>query len=407
MTAFVAQGRYAESELIDFGFAHNTPSNKRKVKLGLDAVADGGIPWLYQAWSGRTADQATVEENMEKLASWLRKHGRPLQETLVVGDRAMLDAEIALSYDAKGLHHLTGLRALTTESKALISGWSDEQIEAYPIMDGPSLAYWGRTVSVILSHEGQTATHKGLVVMAGPLRDQLRESRQLWLDALEQQLEQLRTKIGEPRLRSVKAVQRRVNARLHESKAAHFMEVTVYATSTGQINLFWRRNHEALVQAERCDGRYLLVTNDWSLSPHEMFRLYRQKDGVEKCFHICKSDLTVSPLYLHQDERISSMIFINMVALLAYNLLQRQMQKQGLPMTTRHLIQRLQPLTIIETHCWDGSSLRRLTPVDPDLIDLLHLVAAALDDLVQTALPLDQPHRLLDTAHLGPAALLC
>jgi hypothetical protein len=27
LTAFVAQGRYPESELIDFGFAHNTPSN--------------------------------------------------------------------------------------------------------------------------------------------------------------------------------------------------------------------------------------------------------------------------------------------------------------------------------------------------------------------------------------------
>ena len=66
VTAFVAQGRYAESELIDFGFAHNTPSNKRKLKLGLNAVADGGIPWLYQTWSGRTADQATVEQNLDE-----------------------------------------------------------------------------------------------------------------------------------------------------------------------------------------------------------------------------------------------------------------------------------------------------------------------------------------------------
>lgn len=99
VTAFVAHGRYAQSELIDFGFAHNTPSNKRKLKLGLNAVADGNIPWLYRAWSGRTADQATVEQNLEKLASWLGKHGRPLQGTLVVGDRAMLSAAIALAYD--------------------------------------------------------------------------------------------------------------------------------------------------------------------------------------------------------------------------------------------------------------------------------------------------------------------
>ncbi len=59
-----------------------------------------------------------------------------------------------------------------------------------------------------------------------------------------------------------------------------------------------------------------------------MHRIYRAKDGVETCFHICKDDLAISPLYLHQDKRIASMIFVNMVALLAYNLLQRQIQQR-------------------------------------------------------------------------------
>ena len=402
VTAFVTHGRYAESELIDFGFAHNTPNNKRKLKLGLDAAADGNTPLLYQAWSGRTADQATVETNLNNLATWLRKRGKPLHETLVVGDRAMLNAEIALTYDRVGLRHLTGLKAATPELKAIIACWSDEQVEAFPIVEGPSPQYWGRGCQVPFTHAGQTATHKGLVVVAGPLRDQLRQTRLTWLGELEAALEQIRSKIGQPRLCSVKAVQRRVNARLRESKAAKFMAVTVYATPTGQINLYWRRNQEALAQAERFDGRYLLVTNDRSLSHHEMFRLYRQKDGVEKCFHIGKDDLEVSPLYLHKDKRISTMLFVNMVALLAYTLLQRQLQQQGLHMTTRRLIQRLEQLTLIETRCWDGSSLRRLTPLDPDLVALLQLVATALDDLVQAVAPADQPHRLLDTAYLAP-----
>jgi len=46
VTACVAQGRFTESKLIDFGFAHNTPSHKRKLKLGLDAAADGNVPVL-------------------------------------------------------------------------------------------------------------------------------------------------------------------------------------------------------------------------------------------------------------------------------------------------------------------------------------------------------------------------
>ena len=405
VTAFVAHGRYAQSELIDFGFAHNTPSNKRKLKLGLNAAADGNIPWRYQAWSGRTADQATVEQNLQKLVSWLGKHGRPLQATLVVGDRAMLNAEIAFTYDQHGLRHLTGLRASTPALKALISGWSDEQFEAYPIIEGPAPRYWGRGCTVPFTHEQRTFTHKGLVVVAGPLRDQLRQTRQARLADLETQLEQLRLTIGQPRLRSVKAVQRRVNAHLRACQVAQFMEVTVNTTPTGQVNLDWRRKHEVLARTERFDGRYLLVTNDWTLSHHEMFRLYRQKDGVEKCFHVCKDDLDVSPLYLHQDQRISSMLFVHMVALLAYTLLQRQMRQQGLSLTTRRLIQRLEPLCVIETRCWDGSSLRRLSPVDPDLLALLQLVAAALDDLVQTVVPADQLQRLLDAPYVPPDRL--
>jgi transposase len=57
VSGVVAHGHYAESEMIDFGFAHNTPSNKRKAKIGLNVSADGNIPWHYQFWSGRTADQ--------------------------------------------------------------------------------------------------------------------------------------------------------------------------------------------------------------------------------------------------------------------------------------------------------------------------------------------------------------
>ncbi len=386
LTAFVAQGRYADSKLIDFGFAHNTPRNKRKLKLGLNVSADGNLPWLYQAWSGRTADQATVQSNMSNLACWLQQHGYPLQETLVVGDRAMLSDEIALTYDQYGLRHLTGLRCLRKEHKALLTQWSGEEFYSFPIVAGENPQYWGRGCAVPFEHEGQTTSHRGLVILAGPIRDQLRQTRQTRLQALDQELAQVKADIGKPRLRTIKAVQRRVKARLKASKVGKLMSVTVCDTPAGQIDLNWQINTWALRQAEQRDGRYLLVSNDWSLSHQQMFQLYRDKDGVEKRFHICKSDLQVSPLYLHQDKRIASMLLLNMLALLAYSLLERQIRQQGLQLTTRQLIKRLNHLSLIETHCHDGSCLRCLTPLDPDLLFILQLVAVALDDLVQATI---------------------
>jgi len=404
LTAFIAHGRYAESDQVDFGFAHNTPMNKRKFKLSLNAAADGNIPWLYRFLPGRTADQATVASNMNNLATWLKQRGHRSADTLVVGDRAMLNDEIALGYDRHGLRHLTGLRCVQKAHKALLTRWPTEQFYDFPLEAGPNPQYWGRGCTVTFEHEGQTATHKGLVVLSGPMRDQLRQSRQIQLDALAQQLAQLKARIGQPYCRTVKAVRRSANARCRTAKAGRFMSVRVCETADGQVDLQWQIDTHALRQAEERDGRYLLVTNDWSLAHQKMFRLYRDKDGVEKRFRICKSDLKVSPVYLHQDQRIASMLLLNMLALLAYSLLERQVRQQGLQLTTRQLIRRLQDLTLIETHCHDGSCFRRLTPQDPALVGLLQLVSAALTELLHTPAIVRQPLLLAGT---GEYPLLC
>lgn len=400
LTAFIVHGRYADSEQVAFGFAHNTPMNKRKFKLGLNATAEGNLPWLYRFLPGQTADQATVMDNMNNLAAWLQQRGYRLSETMIVGDRAMLNDEIALAYDRHGLHHLTGLRCTRKEDKALLTQWTSEQFTDFPLEVGASPQYWGRGCTVTFTHEGQSVTHKGLVVLSGPMRDQLQQSRQVQLDALAQELTQLRAKIGQPRYRTVKSIQRSANARCRDAKVGHLMTISVYETAAGRVNLHWQLNHEALYQVEKKDGRYLLVTNNWSLSHQEMFALYRQKDGVEKRFTICKSDLQVSPVYLHQDKRIASMLLLNMVALLAYSLLERQVRQQGLQLTTRQIIKRLETLTLIETHCRDGSSLRRLTPIAPEIAAILHLVAQVLDDLLTT--PVMRPTPLLSAGFHEP-----
>jgi len=231
LTAFIMHGRYQDSDYVDFGFAHNTPSNKRKFKLSLDATADGNIPWLYKMLPGHTADQATVMNNMDNLASWLKRRGYRLNETLVVGDRAMLNSEIACTYDEFGLRYLAGLRCSKKEHKALLTKWTTTAFEEYAIIEGSSPQYWGRGCTVTFKHDGHVVHHRGLVILADPLRDQLQESRRLQLTALENELTLLKAKIGQRYYRSVKQVQRSANARCNQSKAGRFMSVRVDETA--------------------------------------------------------------------------------------------------------------------------------------------------------------------------------
>jgi transposase len=402
LTAFVVHGEYTGSEHVDFGFAHNTPMGKRKFKTGLDVSADGNVPLEYALWTGRTADLATVQENMERLCRLLKSHGRSVQETVIVGDRANLNDELAIAYDDHGLRYLVGLQPHKKAHRELLVAHPDQQFHALPLNDERGRkGYWGRPCQVIFKHDGRQVAHKGLVILSGPMRSALRTGRATKLRALRQELKGVQAKIGNPYHRTVEAVQKRANTRIKKSPVGKFMQAEAYTDEQGQNGLRWWIDRHALLLAMQKDGCYLLVTNDWSLSPQRMFDLYREKDGVEKGFRISKSDLKVSPIYLHKDERIEGMLLINMLALLTYSLLERQTRQNGWQMTTRRIIETLASLDVIETLCWDGSVLYRIVPLDEEQATLLEILAQVLTDLRHPR----WPHLLLPSDHVLPLAL--
>jgi transposase len=385
LTAFVVQGQYANSQYADFGFAHNTPMNKRKFKTGLNVTADGNIPIEYAPWSGRTADKATVQENMDRLCRLLKQHDWSVNEVTIIGDRANLNDELALAYDDHGLRYLAGLQPRKKRHRELLVAFPERQFYDHPLTDerGPK-GYWGMPCRVVFEHEGRQTTHYGLVVLSGPMRTAKRQTRAAQLRALRCALREVQAKIGRPYYRTVDAVQKRANTQLKKSPVGKLMRAQAYLDEQGQVCLRWWIDTYLLWKAMQHDGRYLLVTNDRSLSPQRMLVLYRQKDGVEKRFTVSKSDIRVSPIYLHKDERIAGMLLINMLALLTYSLLERQVRQNGLQMTTRRIIEKLETLDVIETRCWDGSCLHRVVPIDEEQAALLEVLAQVLTDL--------QPH---------------
>jgi transposase len=384
LTAFVVHGAYTDSQHVDFGFAHNTPMDKRKFKVGLNVTPDGRILIEFGLWSGRTADMATVQENMERLRRLLQRQGCSVQETLIVGDRANLDDKLALAYDDHHLHYLAGLRLLKKAHQVLVWEPSDTQLSAQPLTAerGPH-GYYGHLCQVPFQPKDsqRQVVHRGLVVLSGPMRTAMRQGRATQLKALRQSLREVAAQIGKPRLRTVKAVQRRAEVTLKASPVGKLMRAEAYPDEQGQVRLRWWVDREALHEVMQRDGRYLLVTNDWTLSPQQMLALYHRKDDVEKCARVAKSQLQVSPIYVHKDERIEAMLLINMLALLAYSVLERQARQGGLQVTTRHIIEKLESLEVVETHCVDGSCLVKLAPVDEEQAVLLSVLAQVLSEL--------------------------
>jgi transposase len=398
LSAFVVHGDYTESDYVNFGFAHNTPSDKRKFKVGLDVTSDGNIPVDYCPWAGNTADKATVQRNLNRLCQLLHAHGYQANQVLLVGDRANLDDRRAFVYQDKDIRYLAGLEPSKKIHRELVKNVPESAFYRHLLTDERGKnGYWGVPVQVPFEYAGEQFIHRGLVVLSGPMRSahakaRAKHFRALWPELLSVQHKALQNK---PHYRSADAVLARAQTKLRNSPVGQFVEVWT-SGEKGNLHLHWRVKREELLATMQQDGRYLLVTNDPKLTPQQMLALYRQKDGVEKRFTVCKQDLKISPIYLHKDERIEAMLLINMLALLTYSILERQMRQHGLHLTTRRLIERLESFSIIETHCWDGSVLIRPTPLTPEQMQLLTLI----DAIVQAPLS-----RIVDwTSIAGPSS---
>lgn len=388
LTALIMTGKYPESDLVDYGFAHNTPSDDPKFKLGLTASRDGGIPLLFQIWSGRTADKATVQTNMRQLQIFLKQQAWNSQQVLVVGDCANLNSELALAYEDAHLRYLAGLPKVEKAHRKLLLAPTAEDFRRHPLTKrSDTEGYWGVPCAVPFTHNGRTVTHRGLVVLSGPMQRALREQRQEDLHALYQALQQVKDKIGQKRYRSENELRQRAATQLKHSPVDKLVLVTVSTSAEGRLELRWQVDPAAWRLAEQSDGRYLLVTNDPKLSPRQMLTLYRQKDAVEKRFKICKQEIKLRPLHVHSDERIQAMLLINLIALLVYSLIERQAQQHGLCLTTRSILERLANLQVQHIQAWDGSQCWSFSQLTPEQHSLLAVLLLAMDDLPVWSLP--------------------
>jgi len=103
----------------------------------------------------------------------------------------------------------------------------------------------------------RSVTHRGLVVLSGPMRTSLRRERAARLRAVRQDLAGVAAKIGQKRYRSVKEVQARADTCLRHSPVGHWMSAEAHPAEDGSVRLRWWVNRAALQSAMRADGRYL------------------------------------------------------------------------------------------------------------------------------------------------------
>ena len=164
-----------------------------------------------------------------------------------------------------------------------------------------------------------------------------------------------------------------------------------------RLDLDYTIDAAAVVNAQKTDGIFPLVTNDASLSALETLQAYKRQPTIEKRFEQLKTDFAVAPVWLKDVRRIEGLLHVYFIALLVESLLERElrrgMEREGLetlPLypesrpcrcpTARRVIDLFEPVqrhTLATTAGETTTAVTELTPLQRQVLRLLGVPASA------------------------------
>ena len=110
-----------------------------------------------------------------------------------------------------------------------------------------------------------------------------------------------------------------------------------------------KRDEEKIEEAIRKMG-YIIILSRRNIKREEIIWLYRNKDGVEKCFDIIKNELSTNRLRVHSKENMDGRLFISFITLILYSWITKVMREKKLnkKYTIEEVMYEMKKLKIIE-----------------------------------------------------------
>jgi transposase len=123
-------------------------------------------------------------------------------------------------------------------------------------------------------------------------------------------------------------------------------------------------------QDEQYDGLSVLVTTTMQRSTDELFTKFKQQSYVEHANHIFKGPLAVRPVFLKSAHRVEALVFLMMISLTLYFVLQRTYRatcEEDAPTkerrtTTRTILSEFAVFMVLVTHSPCGRIVQPLQP---------------------------------------------
>lgn len=309
LTSTYFEGLAEENDLARRGYSRDHRGDCKQVVLAL-IVTREGFPLAHLTLAGNTQDLQTVKTIVTTIETRFGKSQR-----VWVMDRGMISEETLEFLGQPGRRYLLATRRgeLASFSEHLqTGGWQS-------LKDNPEVEV------KLLNHE---QIHY-LLARSRPRRHKERAIRRRQRHGLARGLVKLRKRIEEDRLKDRdKILESLGGLKSRFPKARPF--VTIKVAKSGPATLSWTWDRAKFRAALRCDGAYLLRSNQDGWSAEEFWRTYIQLTVVERAFRVLKSELLLRPVWHHYSGRTQAHVMICVLAYALWKTLDYLAKRAGL-----------------------------------------------------------------------------
>ena len=265
------------------GHSKNGRGDAPQIVIGL-AVTREGFPVRHWVFPGNTVDVATVAKVKEELKGW------QLTRCLFVGDAGMVSAANFQALARAGGKYLMAMPVRVGSEVA-------ESVLARP----------GRYQSIAENLQvkevtiGEGARARRYAVCFNPQEAARQKAhREQLLAELEAELDSLRPLPGQE----------------HSKRVCALRSSSRYGRYLTQTRSGLTIDRQAIAAAERLDGKFVVHSNDDTLSAADMALGYKQLARVEEAWRSMKSGLRLRPVFHWAPHRIHAHVAITVLALL-------------------------------------------------------------------------------------------
>jgi hypothetical protein len=303
-------GRRQYEALRKRGKSKNGRGDVPQIVVGL-AVTRDGMPVRSWVFPGNTNDATTIERVKVDLRGW------KLNRCVFVGDAGMNSEENRRSLSLGGGKYIlaTRMRAGDEVTKEVVTRAGRYQVVAENL----------RVKEVVVGGDGER--RRRYVVCHNP--HEAERQRQCLLEELRLELQ----------------------SQCSPVRGGHHAKRTCELVTSQRYGRYIKQSQDgtptidraAVAREAKLDGKWVITSNDDSLSAEDLALGYKQLMRVEECWRAMKSGLRTRPVFHWTPHRICSHISLCVLALLLERMAERRAQD-----TWRNILARLDAIKVVE-----------------------------------------------------------